>query len=135
MSATSSSSSLLVTSGSRSRSVLMVRLVGVVHHMSHLMPQVAEDVGSVETLHMAHALGVERGQVRASQVEGDGDRHCLEGNPPLGGEIEAWPDPGDTSLPQLLRELGQDRLQTGALDGESQVPDRRGPEVGLVKAG
>jgi hypothetical protein len=44
-------------------------------------------------------------------------------------------DPADPDPAKLLGELGQDRLQPGAFDGETEIPYRGGPEVGLVKLG
>ena len=67
------------------------------------------------------------------QVEWDGDGDGLEGDAPFAGEIEPGPDPGDPHPAELLLELGHDRLQPGSFDGESEVADRRGPEIRLVK--
>ena len=63
------------------------------------------------------------------------DGHRLEGHAPLGREIEPGPDPGEPDPAQLLLELLEDRLEAGPFDGEAEVPDRRGPEIGFVEAG
>ena len=114
--------------------LLVIETVGVVHHVPHLVPEVAQDVRPVEALHQAGALHVQRGQVGSGEVERDRDRHRLEGHAPLGGEIEAGLDPGEPHPSQLLLELLDDRLEGCSLDGETEVPDRRGPEVGFLEA-
>ena len=58
------------------------------------------------------------------QVERDGDGDRLERHAPLGGEVEPGPDPGEAACPELALELGEDRLQPGAFDGQAQVADR-----------
>ena len=85
--------------------------------MPHLVPQIAQDVRPVESLHVANLLGVERRQVRVREVERDGDRHRLERHPPLGGEVEARADPGEAGFAELGLELLQDGLKAGARDG------------------
>ena len=115
--------------------LLVVQPVGVVDDVPHLVPEVAQDVGPVEALHQAGPLHVQRGQVGTGEIEGDRDRHRLEGHAPLGGEIEAGVHPGEPGPVHLLLELLDDGLEGGPFDGEAEVPDRHGPEVGLLKAG
>jgi len=99
----------------------------------HLVPQILEDVGAVKTLHVSYPFGVQGSEIRAGEIEGDGDRHGLEGDSPFGREIEPGPDPGNPELAELLAELGQDWLQPGPFEGETEIPDGGGPEVRLVK--
>jgi hypothetical protein len=69
--------------------LLVIEPVRVIDHMAHLVAQVAEDIGPVESFHQADLLGVKRGEIGAGQVEGNGYRDSLEGNAPLTGEIKA----------------------------------------------
>src|SRR5690606_5609435 len=113
----------------------VVEAVGVVDDMPHLVPQVAQDVLGVEALDQAHLVGVHRHELGAGQVERNGDRHRLERNSPLAREVEPGTEPPDPHPHQLLQEGLDHRLQPGPLDGEPQVPDRGGPEVGFLEGG
>ena len=115
--------------------LLVVEPVGVVDHVAHLVAEVAQDVGPVEPLDVADPLGVQCREVGPGQVEGNGDGDSLERHAPLGREVEPGPHPGHAGPAQIVPELLDDRLEGGTRDGEAEVPDRRGPEVGLVKPG
>jgi hypothetical protein len=62
----------------------VVEAVGVVHHVTHLVAQVDQDLASALSLDHAGAVGVELGQLGVGQVERDRHRHGLERDTPLG---------------------------------------------------
>ena len=74
-------------------------------------------------------------EIGPGQIERDGDRDRLEGDAPLGGEVEPGPHPCEADPVELLLELREDRLEAGALDGQTKVADRGRPEIRLVKPG
>ena len=114
---------------------VVVQPVGVVHHVPHLVAQVAEDVLAVPPFDVPGPLGVHLLELVVGQVEGDGDRHRLEGHPPLGGQVEPRGEPAEPSASELPAELRQDRLEARSLDGQAEVADRSRPDGRFPEAG
>jgi hypothetical protein len=113
----------------------VVQPVGVVDDMPHLVAEVPEDLVLVPPLHVPGPEGVHFQQFRPGQVEGDRDRHRLERDAPLRGEVEFRGQSPKARQRQLVTELLEDRLETGSFDGQAEVADGSRPQGRFPKAG
>ncbi len=110
----------------------IVEPVGVVHDVAHLVAEIAQHVVPVEAFDHADPLAMELHQFGVGKVERDGDRDGLERHAPFRRQIEAGPEP-DSARVQLAQKIGDDGLEPGPFDGESEIPDGSGPEVGFLE--
>ena len=69
--------------------------------MPHLVAEVAQDVGAVEALDMAHFLAVQFGELGPRQIERNADRDRAERDAPLGRQIERRRDLRETARRKL----------------------------------
>jgi hypothetical protein len=65
--------------------LVVVEPVGVVHDVTHLVAQIAEDVGAVEALDVPHLLAMQLGELGTSEIERNCDRDRAERHAPLRG--------------------------------------------------
>ena len=88
--------------------LVVVELVGVVHDVAHLVPQVAQDVVPVEALDVADLLAVQLRELGPREVERNGDRRpCRTARPtPSTGRSAA--SPRDAELRELRAKLLDD---------------------------
>ena len=111
----------------------VVELVGVVDDVTHLVAQIAKDVGVIETFDVADLLAVQGRQIGMSEIERNPDDDGAERHAPFGRQMKTRDDSRDAALRELGAELVDHGREPRALDHEAEVADRRAEQVGFVK--
>jgi hypothetical protein len=105
--------------------LFLIQLERVIHHVSHFMPEIAQDISFVEPFDVPNLFRVHRQQFGPGQVERDSNRDRSEWHTPLRREIEPRTEVPNPNSPEFLLEFFDQRFESCSGYAQTQISKRR----------